>query len=69
MAVPNAILRLTVPMGRLAVRVGTLALNVGEVVRSADGVTYWASHAKATAELGYAPRPLSQGAVDAFARG
>ena len=31
-----------------------------------DGVTYWASHAKATAELGYAPRDLAIGARDAF---
>ena len=30
------------------------------------GVTYWASHAKATAELGFAPRDLATGARDAF---
>jgi nucleoside-diphosphate-sugar epimerase len=65
-SIPGALLRLAVPMGRLAVRVGTLGINVGEAVHAADGVTYWGSHAKATAELGYAPRPLSQGAVDAF---
>lgn len=65
-SIPSSVMRLTVPMGRLAVRVGTLAINVGEVVRAADGVTYWASHAKATAELGYAPRPFSQGVADAF---
>jgi nucleoside-diphosphate-sugar epimerase len=29
---------------------------------------YWASHGKATAELGYNPRPLRQGAIDAFGR-
>jgi len=68
-SIPGALLRLTVPMGRLAVRVGTLGINLGEAVRAADGVTYWASHAKATAELGYAPRPLSQGVVDAFGGG
>lgn len=67
-SIPNAVIRFMVPMGRLAVRVGTVAIDIDEVVRSADGVTFWASHAKATAELGYAPRPLRQGAVDAFGR-
>jgi dihydroflavonol-4-reductase len=65
-SIPKSLIRLTVPMGLLAVRVGTLRIDVGEAVRAADGVTYWASHAKATRELGFSPRPLSQGAVDAF---
>jgi dihydroflavonol-4-reductase len=67
--------RLTVPgaMLRLAARVlpdgGRLVganPNLSEIVRASDGVTYWASHAKATAELGYAPRDLAIGALDAF---
>ena len=37
--------------------------DVAEVVRSADGVTFWATDAKARAELGYAPRPLREGLV------
>jgi dihydroflavonol-4-reductase len=68
-SIPSALVRLAVPMGRLAVRLGTLRIDVAEAVRAADGVTYWASHAKATAELGYAPRPLRQGVVDAFGHG
>ena len=64
--VPGALMRLAVPLGRFAARVGTLRLNMAEVVHAADGVTYWASHAKAAAELGHAPRPLRQGVVDAF---
>jgi dihydroflavonol-4-reductase len=63
---PNALIRMTVPMGRLAVRVGTLRMNMAEIVKAADGVTFWASHAKAAAELGYAPRALREGVVDAF---
>jgi nucleoside-diphosphate-sugar epimerase len=35
--------------------------EVAEVVKSADGVTFWASDAKARAELGYAPRSLREG--------
>ena len=35
--------------------------NLGEAIRSADGVTYWASSAKAQRELGYGPRDLETG--------
>jgi len=45
---------------RLAAR---LRPDVAEVVRSADGVTFWASDAKARRELGYAPRSLREGLV------
>jgi nucleoside-diphosphate-sugar epimerase len=37
--------------------------DVAEVVRSADGVTFWATDAKARTELGYAPRSLREGLV------
>ena len=37
-----------------------------EVVSAADGVTYWASLAKASRELGFAPRDLEPGIRDAF---
>jgi dihydroflavonol-4-reductase len=45
---------------RLAAR---LRPDVAEVVRSAAGVTFWATDAKARAELGYAPRSLREGFV------
>ena len=51
--VPAAILR-------LAARVRP---DVAEVVRSADGVTFWASDAKARSELGYSPRSIREGFV------
>ena len=66
--VPDWAIRATVPMSRLAVRVGTMRLDLAEIVRAGVGVTYWASHAKATSELGWVPRPLSEGVVDAFGR-
>ena len=37
--------------------------EVAEVMKSADRVTFWASDAKARAELGYAPRSLREGLV------
>jgi hypothetical protein len=40
--------------------------NLAEVLRTSDGVTLWASSAKAVAELGYAPRDLATGARQAF---
>jgi hypothetical protein len=38
-----------------------VAPNLAEVIRAADGVTYWATDAKARSELGYAPRDLETG--------
>jgi nucleoside-diphosphate-sugar epimerase len=35
--------------------------NLRELISSADGVTFWASHEKASRELGYAPRGLEEG--------
>jgi dihydroflavonol-4-reductase len=65
-SVPTPILRLG---SRLAPNAGAsfgLDPNLREIVRACDGVTYWGSSAKAAAELGFAPRPLDVGAVDAF---
>jgi nucleoside-diphosphate-sugar epimerase len=38
--------------------------NLRELIAAADGVTYWATDAKARAELGYEPRSLSEGLKD-----
>ena len=43
-----------------------LPANLAEVISAADGVTYWASHAKASAELGFDPRTLEAGLRDTF---
>lgn len=64
--VSTALLRVAEPLAGLAMRVGLLRLDLGETLRAADGVTYWSTHGKATAELAYSPRPLQKGAVDAF---
>jgi dihydroflavonol-4-reductase len=51
---------------RLAAR---LVPTMREVVSSADGVTFWATDAKARAELGTKPRDLETGMRDVFGRG
>ena len=67
--------RLTIPDGPLELasriipnggRLLGLDPNLREIVTASVGVTYWGSHAKATAELGFAPRDLATGVRDAF---
>jgi nucleoside-diphosphate-sugar epimerase len=47
---------------------GRLIPSMKEVVSSADGVTFWATDAKARAELGTQPRDLATGMRDVFGR-
>ena len=56
--------RLVVPAG--IARLMRFVPSMREVVSSADGVTFWASDAKARAELGTTPRGLRQGMRDTF---
>ena len=57
--------RLILPsaMARVA---GRLIPSMREIVSSADGVTFWATDAKARAELGTTPRGLEAGMRDTF---
>ena len=41
--------------------------NLRELISSADGVTFWAKHDKAIAELGYSPRGLETGLRETLA--
>ena len=66
LVIPNGLLRLVARLIPNGGRLVGARPNLREIVRASDGVTYWASHAKATAELGYAPRDLATGARDAF---
>jgi len=58
LVVPSAIVRVA----------GRLVPSMREVVSSADGVTFWATDAKARAELGTTPRDLETGMRDVFGR-
>jgi nucleoside-diphosphate-sugar epimerase len=49
------------PIGPLVGKIMGQPPNLRELIASADGVTFWATHDKATRELGYQPRGLEEG--------
>jgi dihydroflavonol-4-reductase len=59
--VPSWVVRaLAAPAGLTGRLLGNRT-NLGELISASDGVTYWASDAKARRELGYEPRDLETG--------
>jgi dihydroflavonol-4-reductase len=63
-ALPTGVMKALTPIGPLVGKLMGQPPNLRELISSADGVTFWASHEKATRELGYAPRDLDQGLHD-----
>jgi len=63
-ALPTAVLKALAPAGPLVGKLMGQPPNLRELITSADGVTYWARHDKAIAELGYSPRGLEDGLRD-----
>jgi nucleoside-diphosphate-sugar epimerase len=61
---PTVLLRVMAPLGRL---IGQP--NLRELISASDGVTYWASSAKAERELGFRARDLETGLRDTFGPG
>jgi dihydroflavonol-4-reductase len=66
-ALPTPLLKALTPIGPLVGKLMGQPPNLREMISSADGVTFWASHEKATRELGYAPRAVEQGMRDTLA--
>jgi dihydroflavonol-4-reductase len=60
-AIPVPLMRALAPFGPLVGRLMGQPPNLRELIASADGVTFWASHEKASRELGYAPRGIEEG--------
>jgi nucleoside-diphosphate-sugar epimerase len=60
-ALPTPVMKALIPIGPLVGKLMGQPPNLRELISSADGVTFWASHEKASRELGYAPRGLEQG--------
>ena len=66
-AIPTPMIKAMTPLGGLVGKVMGQPPNLRELISSADGVTFWAKHDKAMAELGYSPRGLEQGLRDTLA--
>jgi len=66
LTLPTWLLRVLAPLSDRLGSLPGLPTNLREIVRSGDGVTYWAKHDKATAELDFHPRSLEQGASDTW---
>jgi nucleoside-diphosphate-sugar epimerase len=60
-AMPTLLMKALIPFGPLVGKMMGQPPNLRELISSADGVTFWASHEKATRELGYEPRGMEQG--------
>ncbi len=60
-AMPVVLMKAMTPIGPLVGKLMGQPPNLRELISSADGVTFWASHEKASRELGYAPRGLDEG--------
>ncbi len=60
-ALPTGLMKALTPIGPLVGKLMGQPPNLRELISSADGVTFWANHEKATRELGYEPRGLEEG--------
>jgi nucleoside-diphosphate-sugar epimerase len=60
-AMPVPVLKALTPIGPIVGKLFGQPPNLRELISSADNVTFWASHEKASRELGYAPRGLEEG--------
>jgi len=63
---PTGVLKALAPFGKLIGPAAGMPSNLRELIAASDGVSYLASHDKATAELGYAPRSLDEGLPSAL---
>jgi dihydroflavonol-4-reductase len=61
LTIPPWMAKAGIPFGPLVGRALGTGPNLAEMIRSADGVTFWATDQKARRELGYAPRDLETG--------
>ncbi len=66
LTIPNWVLRVGARLGPNLGGMFGLSPNLREILQASDGVTYWASSAKAAAELGYRVRDLRSGFTEAF---
>jgi dihydroflavonol-4-reductase len=67
LTMPAWAIKASVPVAPLVTKMMGLPPNLRELIKTSDGVTYWATDAKARRELGYSPRSLEQGLRDMLA--
>jgi dihydroflavonol-4-reductase len=60
-ALPTGLMKALTPIGPLVGKMMGQPPNLRELISSGDDVTFWASHEKASRELGYAPRGMEEG--------
>ena len=58
---PPALMKMAIPIGPLAGKAMGFPPNLRELIRTSDGVTFWAKDDKARRDLGYAPRDMDTG--------
>jgi len=58
---PAALMKMAIPIGPLVGKAMGFPPNLRELIRTSDGVTFWAKDDKARRELGYAPRDMDTG--------
>jgi nucleoside-diphosphate-sugar epimerase len=61
---PSILIKASVPIAPLVTKAMGLPPNLKELISTSDGVTFYGSHDKAAAELGYSPRDLRTGLRD-----
>jgi dihydroflavonol-4-reductase len=66
-ALPTGLVKAMAPVGSVVGPLLGFPPNMREVLSVSDGVTFWAKHDKAIAELGYSPRGLEAGLRDTLA--
>jgi dihydroflavonol-4-reductase len=58
---PTGVVKAVAPLGPVLGKMLGFPPNFRELIRTSDQVTYWATDAKARAELGYSPRTVDEG--------
>jgi dihydroflavonol-4-reductase len=61
---PAVLMKASAPLGPVVGPLMGFPPNLGELIKVSDGVTYWATDAKARRELGFKPRDLETGLKD-----
>ena len=64
---PVGLMKMAIPIGPLVGKAMGFPPNLRELIRTSDGVTFWAKDDKARRDLGYAPRDMDTGLRETLA--